>query len=147
MGQNFDGSRAARVGEICGGAFESETFGLDAAKTATPGARSGPSKPTAGLNPDIAATSGGILSLKRDTVKMRGGAGRLPVGRLQSPPDTHADPAPFTHDYRKTRVGYGRGFQTFIRPCAGVRKSTRRRWRRRRERASARRREACSGCR
>jgi hypothetical protein len=55
--------------------------------------------------------SGRILSLKRDTVKMRGGAGRLPVGRLQSPPDTNPARAPFTHDYRQTRVGYGRDFK------------------------------------
>ena len=39
---------------------------------------------------------------------MRGGAGRLPVGRLQSPPDTYPAHASFTHDYRETRIGYGR---------------------------------------
>src|SRR5690349_23263270 len=42
---------------------------------------------------------------------MRGGAGRLPVGRLQSPPDTSPARAPFTHDYRRTPAGYGTNFK------------------------------------
>jgi len=68
----------------------------------------GASEALGGLNPDIAATFGQILSLGPDTVKMRGGTGRLPVGRLQSPPDAGPARAPFTHDYRERRVGYGR---------------------------------------
>ena len=53
-----------------------------------------------------------------DTVKMRGGAGRLPVGRLQSPPDTRPAHAPFTHDYRETPVGYARGILKSLRRAA-----------------------------
>jgi hypothetical protein len=56
---------------------------------------------------------------------MRGGAGRLPVGRLQSPPDTSPARAPFTHDYRQTPAGYGLVFKRLFRYAAGLREELR----------------------